>query len=255
MNQLKPLDSGNILLVGVKSSNFGDDIKSNPRVIMWDSQNEHWLTKEIPHNVRAVFITRFVGHDAFRNIMSYARKKRITVFNPQGTGMIAKQVGELLAMPKPVQTVAQETKSVIIDSVTEAQKLIQPEVTENKVKVKKVYNKLKPLAPYIDATLTIAANAKMLMEHAKMGGIETTEASLGYFARQELLKIRGKIGKGNRAPRVKEVIPPTETDVSVQILDSTIKGLQDVRQYLIEVTKENQKLKAKLNKVKDWFNE
>lgn len=93
---LHALQDGVVVLVGVKASNFDDEIRTHPRVIMWDSQNEHWLNKNLPTNTRAVFMTRFIGHNAYDNIVKEARKRRITIFNPQGTGIIVKQVKELL---------------------------------------------------------------------------------------------------------------------------------------------------------------
>ena len=102
---LQPLNGGLVLIVGAKASNFDEEIKTHPRVIIWDSQHEHWTSKDIPSNVRAVFVTRWIGHNAFSNLLSTARKRHITMFNPEGTGIIAKQVRELLSMTKQVETV------------------------------------------------------------------------------------------------------------------------------------------------------
>src|SRR6187431_736548 len=98
MNALQPLPDGLVLIVGVKSSNFNDEIRTHPRVVIWDSQQKHWTDKDLPSNTRAVFMTRFIGHQEFNNIVISARKRKITVFNPEGTGLIVKQVKELLNM-------------------------------------------------------------------------------------------------------------------------------------------------------------
>ena len=45
-------------------------------------------------------MTRWIGHNSFGTILAEARKRHITMFNPEGTGIIAKQVKELLDMNK-----------------------------------------------------------------------------------------------------------------------------------------------------------
>ena len=62
---LTPINHGQILIVGGKTSNFDSDILDNPRVLLWDSQNENWHSKEIPSNTVAIFMTRFIGHNTF----------------------------------------------------------------------------------------------------------------------------------------------------------------------------------------------
>ena len=53
---LKPLTHGNILIVGAKASNFSEEIKSHPRVVIWDSQNESWIGKSLPSNVQKQYL-------------------------------------------------------------------------------------------------------------------------------------------------------------------------------------------------------
>jgi hypothetical protein len=71
MNEIKPLQpisGGVVLIVGVKSSNLDDEIRTHPRVVIWDSQQEHWTNKDMPANTRAVFMTRFLSHVSFDKI-------------------------------------------------------------------------------------------------------------------------------------------------------------------------------------------
>jgi hypothetical protein len=200
---------------------------------MWDSQNEHWMNKNIPDNVRAVFMTRFIGHATSTKILAEARKRRLTVFNPDGTGMIAKQVKELLSITKPVQQIPVKelngNRSVHVATIT---------------KGTKVKGKLSALIPFINYDKGNKENADVMMLKAKELGIETTSGSL----QQLMVTQRRKLGLQTRVP-VKSVKSVVKTDdVSVQILDGMIKGLQDMRAFIVETVEENTQLKNKLAK-------
>jgi hypothetical protein len=213
---LQPLSHGTILLVGVKASNLGDEIRTHPRVTVWDSQNEHWTSKSLPDNTRAVFMTRFIGHVAFDKIVTEARKRQITIFNPDGTGMITKQVKELLG-------------------------IIKPEPTTEKVK-EVTKGKLQPLHEFIDFNLTNTENARALMLKAKELNIDTTEESLGVMVGNRRKKATGVTG-------IPRSIQP-KLDVSVEILDNMIRELKDMRDFLISTTEENRVLRAKMENFK-----
>lgn len=227
---LTPLTHGTVLIVGVKASNFDEEIKTHPRVIIWDSQNEHWHAKELPSNTRAVFMTRFIGHSAFNHIVRDARKRQITIFNPNGTGIIARQVKELLSIDR-VQPTTQETITVVNHTTTDT---------------RQIKNKLKPLHQFIDFSKTNHANAEILYKKAVEMGIPTTERSL----EQSIGKVRREM-HGTAVP--KSIQP--KVDVSVEILDNLIKELKDMRNFLIETVAENQKLRAKVEKFKKFFDE
>lgn len=238
---LQPLSHGNILIVGVKSSNLSEEIRVHPRVTIWDSQQKHWTDKEMPQNIRAVFVTRFIGHSEFANIMREARKKRITIFNPEGTGLIARQVKELLNMTPPEQ-ILQETYT----TVTKSQ-----ETTPVTTSLER--GKLKALIPYIDFSKNNRENARSLELKCKEIGITSTFNSLTNFVG---VQRRGSRKSQSKKESVKSVkVQSSKLDVSVEILDGMIRELTDMREYLVAVTKENQSLKAKVDKFKRFFDE
>jgi len=212
---LQPLtNGGTVLIVGVKSSNLNDEIRTHPRVILWDSQQEHWTDKDIPSNVRVIFMTRFIGHAAFEKILGEARKKQLTIFNPEGTGMIVKQVRELLAL---------EPKSTDVQ---------QPIATPGK---------LIPLRPFIDLSKTNVENGRILLAKAKELGIITTEHSLA-----QMVSVHRRRMSGTAVPRSIRA----KLDVSVEILDNMIQSLKDMRDFLIATTEENRTLRAKMENFK-----
>jgi hypothetical protein len=164
--------------------------------------------------------------------MSEARKKHITIFNPMGTGIISRQVKELLATSSPVQ------------STIEQPTILQETIVESKNKP----GKLTPLCALIDFKRTNKENAEVLLMEAKLRGITTTRASI----LQLLVVQRRKVGAFTRK---KSIVPTTskkvqDVDVSVQILDEMIKGLTDMRQFIVSTVEENNFLRVKLAKFK-----
>lgn len=234
LKPLQPLEYGNVLIVGAKASNFEDDLKSHPRVTIWSSQEEHWTSKDLPQNVRAVFITKWIGHTTFGKIHSEARRRHITIFNPEGTGIIARQVRELLNM--------NTTPTTPVDT---------PPVVVNTVRSKPGFQKkLHVLVRYIDFNKRNVDNAHALMNHARELGITTTIGSLSVFVANERQKLSHQVQTNKVKVKTK-----AKLDVSVEILDNVVKEINDMRDYLIAVTKENQMLRDKLDKLKKWFDE
>jgi hypothetical protein len=236
---LQPLAFGNVLIVGTKASNFDEELRTHPRVIMWDSQNEHWTNKDLPQNVRAVFVTRWIGHSAFGKILHEARKRRITIFNPEGTGTIARQVKELLSLTPPVEVTIELPQETIV-----------PELQPTKTRTGGYKQaKLHALYPYINYTLGNTANARVLFAKAKELGIETTLASLAQAVGVQRRKVIGTgLKESHPVKPVRAAKQPV--DISVQMLDNMVKEMQDIREYLVAVTKENQQLKARIDKFK-----
>lgn len=226
---LTPLSDGIVLLVGVKASNFDDEIRSHPRVMMWSSQEEHWTSKDLPSNTRAVFMTRFIGHAAFNHIVREARKKRITIFNPLGTGVITQRVRELLSI-HPVQTT--------IEPVIHHNEVVEMKETEQVTKKHGQQGKLKALIPFIDFSHTNIDNAKALFAEAKKLNIDTTVLSLAQLVSHQRRK---------NVKVIQNYKPSTQKDVSIEIFD---RAMKDMRDFVVATVAENNSLKARLESLK-----
>lgn len=223
---LQPLSFGQVLIVGAKTSNIDEELRTHPRVIVWDSQNEHWSDKDLPTNVRAVFVTRWIGHVAFGKILSEARKRHITIFNPEGTGMIMKQVRELLDMNRQNHTIEEQEEPVV-------PKNNQP-------------GKLAALLPFVDWSKNNAENARSLIGRCGELGISSTVASITQFVAVQRRR-RNNTPKIKRPNRVKA---GKTADVSVQLFDEALKQFKDMRDFFVAVVKENNDLKQKLSRFK-----
>lgn len=249
--QLTPITNGMLVIVGAKPSNFDDKIRNHPQVVMWNSQEEHWSNKELPQNTKAVFFTRWVGHTEFGRIMSQARKRHITVFNHEGTGIIAKQVKELLGLaPRMVDLPEIHGR----DTETEEETIVTPIPTKRE-SPNKGMGKLKPLIPFLDHSKTHVENAKILMVKARELGIETTEGSLAMLSSTQrrfgtnAVPYSVKYQKPERKPKVVKT-QNKQLDVTIQMFDTIIKELSDMREFLIATVEENNTLKTRLDTLK-----
>jgi hypothetical protein len=250
---LHPLTYGIVLIAGVKASNLDDEIRNHPRVIMWDSQQEHWHSKDLPDNTRAVFMTRFISHAGSNLIIKQARKRQIPIFYPEGTGLITQKVRELLDLNKlrEINTdipIPQEPLPPILPQQTEEKTTVNPN---------QFVPKLHPLKEFIDFSKGNSENARVLFKKANELGIETTFNSLaqmvGHWRKKQTSVPIPSVGKPVKIKKEKMESKADGMDVAVEILDNVIKELKDMRQFLVDTTRENLALKTKLNKFKKFF--
>jgi len=162
------------------------------------------------------------------------------MFNPEGTGIIAKQVKELLAMNKP-ETI------VDADRPTKEHKGgIQPKLTV--------------LLPHIDWNKSNTDNARALMQRLHEFHISSTEASIANFIgvqRKRLgLSGGGRLRKSPvRVVKVSKGKSDTGLDVAVQMLDDAIQQMKDMRAFLVATTEENTRLRVKLDRFRKMMEE
>jgi len=231
---LKPLTDGIILLVGVKASNFDEELRTHPRITMWDSQQEHWTNKDIPTNTRAIFITRWIGHNAFGNVLAQARKRGITIFNQEGTGVIARKVKQLLNIEQPI--------------VKKEKEAMTTETTESTEKLRR--GRLNTLIPFIQWEKNNTDNARLLLHKAQELKVPTTLKSLTQF----VMKQRKKINYISDKPKKIKTVE-NEENVSIQMFDNAIKELQEMRKFFVETMKDNKELRKKLDSFKKMLQE
>jgi hypothetical protein len=237
LHALQPLNGGIVLIVGAKASNFDETIRNHPRVVIWNSQQQHWTDKELPANTRAVFTTRWVGHVAFSKIYEEAKKKKIIFFNHEGTGQIAKQVRELLVLHSPEPSMDTEPLTPTIEET--------PSVTP---KQKHTPNKLKPLLDFIDWDKNNMENGRLLMKKSQELGISSTLNSITEFVRR-MRKLHGVVTTTPKTPK-KPNGNGQSIDVSVEILDGVVNSLKDIRNFLLATVDENTRLKTKIERLR-----
>lgn len=109
---------------------------------------------------------------------------------------------------------------------------------------------MKALHPFVDFSKTNIENARALLIKAQEMEIVTTEMSLAQMV-SNLRKKQHRTGVPKSILRSSAQM----VDVSVEILDTMIKSLQDMREYLIATTNENAELRAKLEALRKALGE
>jgi hypothetical protein len=253
---LHALTHGNVLVVGAKATNFDDSVRNNPRFILWDSQDKKWNGKSVPDNVQAVFFTKWVGHGEFHSIMQDVRKRRITVFQPQGTGLIAKQVKELLT------PILSSTEIGLWPCAKGAGKCHHADCKNVEatptptMTTHKFHGKLNLLIPFLDFNKKEGEMTKILFAKAQELGIPTTSASVrAFFAKKRrnagIRKYKTHVVKTRPHP-----LPKYEkVDVTIEIFDNLLKELKDMREFLVKTVEENETLKARIATFKKALND
>jgi len=260
---LTPLTHGVVLLVGVKASNLDVEIRTHPRIIMWESLRENWTNRDIPNNTRAIFMTRFISHAIFDKIVAEARKRHITIFNCMGgTGILKRQVRELLelrkgeSIPEVFSTpVHAHSAPVVVSSPTPVvtTPTIVTTTTPPKVTMAAQQGKLKPLYDMIDysGTRTNADMARDMFAKAQELGIDTTLLSLIQLVNYKVRNYKKSLTTPTvRAQMVEKSKTQDKTNIVVQMLDNMVRELKDMRDYVKATEEENRTLKLRVEKLK-----
>lgn len=220
---------GKVLVVGGMAKAW-ESYRKFDQLEFWSGEQKEIVRtlrdKPVPANCKAIIISRFISHSELSKVMSQARQRGITMFPNKNDGEIASLLDEITSDAKPT----------VIEEKVETTKKVEGAPTKGK---------LLPLLPYVDFSKTAAENARTLLMKAKELGIETTLGSLS----QWILTIRRK--RHGQTAVVKSIKP--KLDLSVDMLDSMIKDLSGMRDFLIAVTEENRILKSKVEKFKKAF--
>ena len=178
------------------------------------------LPNHIPVNTRLIIMNEGVPHYHYLWLTQQAQKMKIVWLWRKSSNAIYE--------------ILKEHCSVI-------QKATIEEVKETQAK-----GRLASLLPFVDWTKSNAENARELMNKALELGIKTTEGSLQQFVSIK----RRELGQSGIVKSIR-----SKLDVSVDMLDSMIKELSDMRDFLIETVEENKILKRKVEKFRSVMEE
>jgi len=212
-------------------------------------------------------MTRFISHAIFDKVIAEARKRHITIFNVMGTGILKRQVRELLELrrdkiPEVFSTPVHAHSVVVHDLLPTPVSYPSPTTvsttTEPKVNTTMQQGKLKPLYDMIDysGTRTNADMAREMFAKAKELGIDTTLLSI-----IQLVNVKIRTYKKNRLGQTpKQVVENSKkvekkdsvdkTNIVVQMLDNMVRELKDMRDYVKATEEENRTLKLRVEKLK-----
>jgi hypothetical protein len=225
MEQKIDLTKGGIVVVMIGNTGMVKEYAKHASVRFIDCKETpgDMLESIVPENTRVAIITDGMPQYHYTWITSFCRRKNIPFLNRKSN-----------------QAIYEQLKSFFPNGDT----VVKPTVEE--VKDAQVKGKLTPLLQFIDFSKSNAENAKLLLRKAQEMDIRTTEASLS----QLVSNVRRK-QSGGTVPRSAR----SKLDVSVEMLDNSIRELQSMRDYLIEVTEENRMLRQKVERFKKVIEE
>lgn len=218
-NQRVDLAVGGCVLVLVGTTGHVKEYEMNPQVkfIKCSDVPNGELAQHVPGDTKVIIITEGIPQYHYMWATSYVRTR-----------------GLVYLVKKNNQAVYDTLKGFFINGVTTA--------TNEEVQDAFVKGKLTPLIALINWSMSNAENGRELMKECQKRSIRTTFGSLTQFVANQRRKQDGVTA----VPRSVR----TQLDISVDMLDEAIKGLTDMRDYLIATVEENRLLRAKVDKFK-----
>lgn len=257
------LNGGRVLIVGGLNKAW-ESYRKFPQLEFWSGEQkdiQRFLrTRDIPENCKAVVISRFISHSELNRILAQARKRGVTLFPNKNDGEVANLLEEMTCHLRNGATMTvTETKANPVDSVNTNHILPPKKMGGHQP------SKLHVLIPFMDFSQSDITNARALFKKAEELKVTTTVNSLAQFVRVHRRKVGAAPSPLSRPTHPKRTTPNerkevksesgSQLDITVQMLDSLIKDLQGMRDYLISVTDENNQLKAKFAAFKSLFKE
>ena len=206
-----------IVLFGV--TGYVKEFSAHPRVKFIDARSVPGdaLTTEVPDNTKVIIVTDGLPMYHRTWIHTYSQRRKIPYL-----------------VRKSNQAIYEDLKRFFPENGGEA---VKPSPEEVKDAFKK--GKLDPLIPFIDFSKSNAEAGRALFRKANELNIKSTEASLIQLVGNQRKRLHGGTVPKSARPKL---------DVSVEMLDEAIKGLTDMREFLIATVEENRVLRSKLDK-------
>jgi hypothetical protein len=216
------LNEGGGVVVFHSGNGHVQEFTNHPQVtfIHCNENTAEGYESKIPLNTRAVILTDGLPQFPYAWIMAYVRRKNIIYLIRKSTPHIYETLKSLFP----------PARKATLEQVKETQSR----------------GKLEVLFPLIDFNKSNIENAKILMRRAVELKIATTEGSLAQYVSKLRRQQSGTAVVKSARPKL---------DISVEILDEAIKGLTDMREFLIATVEENRLLRAKYDKLKKAMEE
>lgn len=215
--QLVNFHEGGMCVVMIGNTGFVKEYARHAQVKFIDTHDIEGdlLETTVPSNTKLVILTEGLPQYHYQWIMAFCRRKNVPYI-----------------VRKTIPAIYEELKKRFSSEE-------KPTVTEVKEVISK--GKLSALLPFIDFSLSNAENGRRLVKKAAELNIKTTEASLIQLAANHRKKLSGGTVPKSVRPKL---------DLSVEMLESMIKDLTGMKEFLIEITEENRILKQKLERYK-----
>jgi len=219
MDEVVDLTKGGIAVNAFWDIGFVKEYATHPSVLHINCREIEGaqLLAVVPTNTKVIILGVGLPTYHYNWLASYAQRKNIPFL-----------------IRKTTQAAYETLKGFFPNSNTV--KVLEEEVKETQAK-----GRLAILIDHIDWSKSNADNGRVLFQKANQSGIKTTLGSVTQW-----VAIQRRKKSGTAVPKSVR----SELDISVEMLDNTIKELTDMREFLIITVEENRILKTKLERFK-----
>lgn len=244
---------GRVLIVGGEMKDLPRAYHEHPQIIVWDDNQNHISTKEIPTNVKVIIYNRWVSHGTAKKLSDAARNLHAIKFPMLRSREIKELMAEVI-QAEPVEIPQEQVEQIITEQVNE------PETTVAKQELGALK---KFIAKHINMGLdysvkgTKTKEGRRLYELSKKEGVKTTPLSAIQGVRVVIDEISGhkKSPKVIRAPKVTVKSQEGVDDFAEldRLLTDAITAMKLIQEHLPKVRNETEKLRGMKAKVLSLF--
>lgn len=109
-------NGGKVLVVGGMMNPLWKSFEGHPQVEFWSGDRkdmqQHVRNRQVPNNIRALIISKWISHAEIEPIATEARKKRATIWRNKNDGEVTRLLEELTHKEEPKLTTMPAPESV-----------------------------------------------------------------------------------------------------------------------------------------------
>lgn len=265
-------------MVGGGVSDLPDRYKNHPAILLWDDNQQAWMNKEVPANIRAVLYNRWISHSGVSRLNNEIDARRLIKFPMLRTSEIKVLLSEIVPMTLPRVSEEPEAAEVEVESreprptAPEGQGILTKEEVEAEMAATK--QPKGALMGFIAKHIKLgvdwsvkgskATEGMRLFELAKKEGLKTTKMSMlnavGVFVRRQGGENRNQ---NKRVVAIREARSEVTDTVASRasskgsddfkelerLIDDAITAMKLVSEHLPNVRKETERLRGMREKM------
>lgn len=254
---------GTLLVVGGRSTNFDETVRTHPRVVIWDSTDPKTEGREPADNTKVIICTRFIRHAQFSKLQRFATKRHILMMpGLGGTG----EIKDVIHMALDVATATPAAPPLTTSTIHQPSKLFTESSAEPDVdahgKIKR--GELKAfVAAHGDLDASPAKEARRLLPVAVKAGLLSTEGAITqtlYLLRRERAGLSSYKGGGSHHPTTKAaatapaVAPASNVGEALRLIDDVSTGLSLLREAVLKVQQDEAQMQATMTALRGFLN-
>jgi hypothetical protein len=100
-------NGGKVVVIGGRMNPSWAQFENHPQFEFWTGDRheiERHITnhENLPHNCKAIIVSRFISHTTMKKVIDEARRKQATIFGPKNDGEITRLLEQITVNDKPI---------------------------------------------------------------------------------------------------------------------------------------------------------